>query len=91
MCTLVMDDLTRVLQEEVGLVGVKNVVPGRPPLLRGGGPPYMRRRVARGDLKRFIPGSERRQGLVPGLAVQVLPHQPSRLLVVIQVGSGASS
>ena len=38
MCTLIMDVMSRVLQGEVGLEGVEDVVPGRPPLLRGGGP-----------------------------------------------------
>jgi len=41
-----MDILSIALQEEVGLDGVEDVVPGRPPLLRGGGPSLLGGREA---------------------------------------------
>ena len=46
MCTLVMECLSGVLQGRVRLVEGGNVVPGRPPLLRGGGPPLLGQREA---------------------------------------------
>ena len=65
MCTLDMEYLSRVLQDGVGLELGGNVVPGRPPLFRGGGPPLQGRREAQGGLQRIIL-EPRYQDLVPG-------------------------